>query len=147
MAGFVLRSRWAMLVAPATFAAVFELWWLGIDGPTVDGFRFDSSYGVLAIVLGRGFFGLIAFLPMLVGTALGAALARRVSGTEPRRTGFWRRAALYGRRATILLAAGAVTALAFLIARPGSTPAITNPDGNAGAGSIATLEKVRSRWW
>ena len=37
VSGRVLGSRWAMLLAPAVFAAVFEVTRLGTDGPTVDG--------------------------------------------------------------------------------------------------------------
>ena len=40
--GYVLRSRWAMLVAPVVLAALFELRWVWVDGPTVDAPRFDT---------------------------------------------------------------------------------------------------------
>jgi pimeloyl-ACP methyl ester carboxylesterase len=141
-AGLVLRSRWAMFLAPPAFAAVFELTWLRIDGPTVDGLRFDGGYGILALILGRGFFGVVAFLPMVLAIALGAALARRRRGVEPARRGFRRRAGLYSRRFVTALCALCVLALAFFITRPGTTPAITGPDGEVIAGSIASLEKV-----
>ena len=76
-AGLLLRSRWAMLVAPVIFAAVFELARLGVTGPTVDGIHLGSTYGIMAFALGRGVHGLLALLPMVLGAALGAALARR----------------------------------------------------------------------
>jgi pimeloyl-ACP methyl ester carboxylesterase len=135
LAGLALRSRWAMLLAPAAFAVIFELRWLGVDGPTVDGPRLDSDYGVLALVLGRGFFGLLVFLPMLLGVALGAAEARRLAGRGPGR-------GLAVRRACTVLAAGAVVSLAVLVARPGTTPELDGPNGEPIAGSIAALEQV-----
>jgi hypothetical protein len=76
-AGFVLRSRWAMLIAPLAFAAVFELVRLGETGPTVDGIHLGSTYGLLAFVTGRLVHGLILFAPMLVGVSAGVAAARR----------------------------------------------------------------------
>lgn len=78
-AGFVSRSRWAMLVAPVTFIIVFELVRLGERGPTVDGIHLSSTYGVLAFVTGRGLDALLVLLPMLVGASYGAAWARRRS--------------------------------------------------------------------
>ena len=44
--GLVMRSRWAMLVAPVTFAVVFELARMGTDGPTVDA-PVLSQYGIV----------------------------------------------------------------------------------------------------
>ena len=58
--------------------------------------------------------------------------------------------ALYTRRAATVVVAGGVAALAFFIARPGTTPAITRADGTVVPGSIASLEKVdlggRDQW-
>ena len=76
-AGAATGSRWPMLVLPFALAAVFELRWAWLDGPTVDAPRFDSSYGVLALILGRGFFGLLLFVPLLLGVAVGAGWVRR----------------------------------------------------------------------
>ena len=78
--GLAMRSRWAMLLAPRAFATVFELRWLTVDGPTVDGVELGTAYGILSLLLGRGFFALVALLPMLLGAASGAALARRLRG-------------------------------------------------------------------
>ena len=52
--GWLLRSRWAMLIAPVTFMLVFELVRMRVDGPTLDGIRLDGIYGVIALVGGRG---------------------------------------------------------------------------------------------
>ena len=141
--GFLMRSRWAMLLAPPAFAAVFELRWLTVDGPTVDGMKFDTAYGILTIMLGRGFFALVAFLPMLLGVAVGAALARRVRGTAARPSRLHRRIWLNTRRGFMALIALGLALLAVFIARPASTPAILGPDGSPLAGSIASLEHVR----
>ena len=66
-AGVVMRSRWAMLLAPVTFVAVFELARIGTVGPLVDGIRLGSPFGVLAFALGRGLHGVLALVPMLLG--------------------------------------------------------------------------------
>jgi hypothetical protein len=55
-AGFVLRSRWALLIAPASFALSLELTRLGLTGPTVDAPRF-TAYGLIALAVGRGIHG------------------------------------------------------------------------------------------
>ena len=51
LAGLALRSRWAMLLAPAANLLAFELGRRGTDGPTVDGLHFDTTFGILAIIL------------------------------------------------------------------------------------------------
>ena len=87
VAGAATRSRWAMVIAPATFVVVFELVRLGTGGPTVDGLHL-SIYGVMAFVVGRGLHGVLALLPMALGAALGAGLARRLSRGRPVRHGW-----------------------------------------------------------
>ena len=74
-AGLVMRSRWAMLVGPVAFAAVFELTRIGTDGPTVDMPAF-TTYGIFAFVVGRGFHALISLAPMAFGAVIGAGIAR-----------------------------------------------------------------------
>ncbi len=86
-AGLVMRSRWAMLIAPVTFAVVFELTRSSAVGPLVDGIHVTSTYGVLAFALGRGVHGVLALLPMLLGAVAGAALARRLRDAGSRRDG------------------------------------------------------------
>ena len=51
--GWLTRSRWAMLLAPVTFVAVFELTRLRVDGPMADGIH-ASFYGAIALITGRG---------------------------------------------------------------------------------------------
>lgn len=147
-AGAATGSRWPMLVLPFALAAVFELRWAWLDGPTVDAPRFDSSYGVLALILGRGFFGLLLFVPLLLGVAVGAGwVRRRTSGPV---TGRRRGLGVYLRRLVTAVVAVGVAALAFLVARPGTTPAINGPNGDPLPGSIAALEQVElggvSQW-
>ncbi|WBB72150.1 alpha/beta hydrolase [Micromonospora sp. WMMD1128] len=84
VAGWSSRSRWAMLVGPVFFALAVELVRLRLRGPTVDRPHL-TGLGVAALLAGRGVHGLLALLPMLVGAAYGAGLARRLDGVPPRR--------------------------------------------------------------
>jgi len=125
-AGALLRSRWAMLLAPLGFAAAFELRWVPLESPVLDPPRFDTAYGILAALLGRGFFFFVAIVPILLGVALGAAYARG----RPDRVSIWR----WARRAVTTAAALGVAALAVAIALPASTPAVP--------GGVASLEQI-----
>ena len=144
-AGFVMRSRWAMLLAPAVFMVVYELGRAGTDGPTVDAINLSNVYGVIAFVVGRGFTGLLTVLPMLVGAVYGAALARRLGRSiDPTRVGqsthrFWRGT----RRVAAAVTALVVIALAVLIARPAGTDPILTADGSPDSAAVAELTQVR----
>lgn len=140
VAGVVMRSRWAMLAAPLSFAVLFELGRLGTDGPTVDTPAF-STYGILALVVGRGFHGLVSVLPMLLGAAIGAGIARSLHGPddEPSRH---RRVGRWIRRSVAVLTGLALLALAAGLARPARTDAITGPDGAPLDNSIAELVDI-----
>jgi pimeloyl-ACP methyl ester carboxylesterase len=140
LAGWVTRSRWAMLVAPAVFAAVFELARIGTDGPTVDGPHF-TTYGILALVVGRGFHGLVSLAPMTLGAAWAVGAARRFAPAAPSvaaKTSGWGHA----RRSAAVVCTVALIGLAVLIARPATTDAIVDADGNRLAGSVAELTAV-----
>jgi proline iminopeptidase len=139
--GYVMRSRWAMLVAPFVVAVAFELRWVWVEGPTVDAPRFDTTFGFLAIILGRGLFFFVCTVPMLLGVVLGAALARRRAGFVAS-TRLRSRIGRYLRRTVAVAVAVGVGALVFFIARPGTTPPITDANGDVIPGSIATLEQV-----
>ncbi len=76
VAGRVTRSRWAMVLAPLFFVAAGEVTRVGYTGPTVD-FPHASDLGLLALIVGRGFYGLLTLLPMGVGAAYGAGSVRR----------------------------------------------------------------------
>jgi proline iminopeptidase len=140
-AGVAIRSRWAMLLAPVVFAAVFELVRASSDGPTVDGIHPGSTYGILAFVVGRGFHGLVVFVPMLLGAAFGAAFARRASAVPRSRHGR-ARLGLYVRQTFAGGATIGMIALALGVARPASTAAIRDVDGSRIQGSIAELIRV-----
>ena len=118
LAGVLLRTRWAMLVAPLTFAVAFELARLRVSGPTVDGIHLGSTYGIIAFAVGRGVHGLLALLPMLVGASLGAALARRALSSGRPRRGFLSGVGLWARRGVAVTSALALVALAAFVARP-----------------------------
>ncbi len=65
-----------MLVAPVVFALAFELARMPVDGPTVDAPHL-STYGVFALVVGRGLLALLTLIPLVIGAAWGGfALAR-----------------------------------------------------------------------
>ncbi|HSJ58549.1 MAG TPA: alpha/beta fold hydrolase, partial [Anaerolineae bacterium] len=137
LSGLSLRSPWAALLAPVAYGVVFEIGRAGTAGPLVDAPRLDSTYAILAIILGRGVHALLVALPMVLGVFYGIVLARRLSlpvsiGT-PAGAGYLVMGVL-----TL-----AVIALAILIALPARTPPVVAPDGEPVPGSIATLEKVR----
>ena len=136
-AGYLTPTRWILLAAPALFTAVFELVRWQHSGPTVDLPHLDTTYGVLAFLLGRGVFAVLALVPIAVGANLGVGLARR---RAPRRAGGRVRRAV-GWGVTGAAVAG-LAALALLLLRPASTPPIVGADGRAVPGSIATLEPV-----
>jgi pimeloyl-ACP methyl ester carboxylesterase len=140
-AGVAARSRWAMMVAPVVFAAVFEVARIGSDGPTVDAIHPGSTYGFFAFVVGRGFHGLLVLVPMLLGAAFGAAFARRASGNPGCRQGR-ARVGLYVRRTLAGAGSIGIIALAVGIARPASTASIRDANGNTIDGSIAELSRV-----
>lgn len=136
--GFLLRSRWAMLLAPLVFVIVYELTRLGATGPTVDA-PAASAYGILALVVGRGFHGLVALTPMVLGAALGAGAARRSIAVSPAGG-----SGLYVRRTVAALAGLALLVLFALVARPATTEPITDEIGDVVAGSVAELTTVEA---
>lgn len=123
IAGMVSGSRRSVLLTPLAFAVVFELVRLPTDGPTVDAPQF-STYGLLALAVGRGFHALLTLVPMMLGAALGAGVARRRDAVAPRR---WRR---LGQAVAGLTALGLV-ALAVGIAVPASTSQLAGDDSVA----------------
>ena len=126
-AGYLMRSRWAIVLAPLAHMVAYELSRLGIAGASLDGFHLDNPYGIAAFVAGRGFHGLLALFPMAVGVSIGRALSRGRGG--------------WSLLPTRILTA-AVMGLAVLVAWPASTPPVLGPDGQQVPGSIAELTKV-----
>ena len=157
LAGWLLATRWAALLAPAAFGAGFEVARVGAVGPTVDAIRLDGFYGILAVVVGRGFDVLVIAVPMAVGAFWGAGLARRQNRVEAAEPGdgqpasaegsaFWRAA----RGTSLVLATLLVVGLAGALARPARTAPILDADGDPLPGSIAELTAVpiggRDQW-
>lgn len=138
--GLALRSRWAMVLAPAANVLAFEFGRRDTDGPMVDGIHLDTSFGILAFILGRGFYVLIGLVPMSLGVAYGCALSRRTS--RERNFRGRRRIGFYARRAVSSLATAGMVGLAVLIALPASVPPVRGADGKEIAGSIAELTQV-----
>lgn len=140
VAGFFARTRWAILLAPVVFIVVFEITRAGASGPTVDA-PATSTYGVLALIVGRGFHGLVALTPMALGAALGAGAARRPAATESAEvpTG---RAGRYVGRGSAALTGIALLVLAGLVARPATTEPIVDEHGVEVPGSVAELTTV-----
>ena len=137
IAGLAMRSRWAMLLAPLIHILALELARPHLLGPTVGAIRLNDVYGVLAFVLGRGLYGLVAIIPMILGAYLGAALARELfRSSSPSRSTFLR-------WTPTVLAALILVALATWIALPASTPPILGADGTPVPGSVAELTTVR----
>ena len=138
LAGLVLRSRWAMVLAPVVFVVVFEMTRLGVDGPMVDGVHL-SMFGAIALVTGRGFHALLALLPMALGAALGAGAARARARDQRDASHRWAR--VLGRTGAVVVGL-ALMALVAGLARPATTEPITGPDGTPVPGSVAELTKV-----
>jgi proline iminopeptidase len=136
LAGYAARTRWALILAPIAYIVVYELSRRGLAGASVAPIRLDSTYGIVALVVGRGFHGLIALVPMAAGISLGAALAGRGG---PRRS---RRRSVFTWTPRVLLTA-TVIGLAVVVALPASTPPVAGSDGRPLAGSIAEISTVR----
>ena len=137
IAGLVSKSRWAVVAAPLAFAAVFELARTGADGPTVEGLH-ASLYGLFAFVVGRGFHGLVALVPMALGAAVGAGVARSLSANVTSGGTFGRSS----RRAVAVLTGVGLIALGAGLARPAGTDPIVDVNGAIVPGSVAELTSV-----
>jgi proline iminopeptidase len=143
IAGFVSRSRWAILGAPLVFALCYELGRADVVGPSVDRPNLDTSIGVLVLVLGRGFAAVTQLLPLALGAAYGAGVARR-RVPEPGRAGTRKRVVLrWIRRGVAGMTVTALVVLTLVLLRPGTTAPITDPTGNTVPGSVAELARVR----
>lgn len=143
--GRVMRSRWAMLVGPVAFVVAVEVTRLPVVGPTVDLPSLDTTFGVLALVLGRGFQGLVQLVPMVLGAAWGAAVARRSRASDPipqntqnSRRGAWPTV----RRVASAATAMALVALAVYLSVPGTTDPLTDAAGHPIPGGVAEIASV-----
>lgn len=137
-AGLALASRWAILLAPAAFVAAFEFTRMGADGPMVDAPHL-STYGLIALVTGRGFQTLLTVLPMAFGAAVGAGVTRNRARTRGN--------AAHGPTRLVRRTGTAITGLALLVlavglARPAATAPIVDARGQIVPGSVAELTTV-----
>jgi proline iminopeptidase len=136
LAGLLMQSRWAILLVPVVHVIALEVFRAQLLGPTVGALRFNEVYGVLAFLLGRGFYGLIAIVPMVLGAYLGTVMAHEMTGVSSGSSTVWR-------WIPTVLSTLTVVALAVWIALPASTPPILDAAGNPVPGSIAELTTVR----
>lgn len=137
---FLMRSRWAMLMAPFLHLTVFELLRLEETGPTVDSPTFDNAYGVLSLLLGRGVYILLGIVPMVLGSAYGAGLARWLLQDSSDTTGSG--IASNARRAIGALVTVGMIGLAIRVLQPARVAPVTGPDGKPIEGSIAELMAI-----
>ncbi|WP_432957501.1 hypothetical protein [Micromonospora haikouensis] len=61
-AGWLSRSRWAMVAAPVAYAVAVELARIRLRGPSVDRPHL-SGFGVVVLLTGRGVHGALYLLP------------------------------------------------------------------------------------
>ena len=140
--GAALRSRWAMLLAPAAFLGVFEVVRVGATGPTVDAPNAVNEIALLASLAMRIVYGVLAVLPMLLGVAYGRGWAlRRSPDWQPPIARRSRVGLALRRAATGAMALGLVV-LAVAIVRPATTDPILDANGEPLPGSIAELTTV-----
>ena len=90
LAGWLMQSRWAMLLVPVVHVVALEVFRPHLLGPTVGALRFNEVYGVLAFLLGRGFYGLIAIVPMILGAYLGTVMAHEMTVGSSASSTVWR---------------------------------------------------------
>lgn len=134
-AGRLTGSRWAMVWAPVLHVAVMELARIGETGPSVDWIAPTTSFAVIAFLVGRGVYGLVALAPLVLGAALGAALSRGPL-RRPRGAGAWTRSAVAG------TAGLALVALAVALCLPATVPPVVDARGAEVPGSVAELASV-----
>lgn len=141
--GWLVRRWWPIVAGPVLFGVLFELMRTGLTGPTVDRPEL-SAYGLLALVVGRGFHWLVAAVPLAWGVAVGVAvLAHRVRSPVGSRRPLVQRVLAGLRTAGTAVVGVALVALAVGLARPASTAVIEGPNGRPLAGSVAELTTVR----
>jgi pimeloyl-ACP methyl ester carboxylesterase len=136
LAGFATRTSWTLLLAPLTYVLLFELFRANGVVPTVGALRLDNPYGLLALLMGRGFHGLVGLLPLVAGVGWGLFLAR----SEARAASSSLQTVL--RLTPLLLLTLFVALLAMLNGIPANTPPVVDAAGEPIAGSLAELTAV-----
>lgn len=139
-AGLAARSRWAVLASPIAFAAMFEFIRMGTDGPTVDVLS-ASTYGLIALIVGRGFHATVSLFPLAFGAVIGAGIAHRLSA-HPRSGEATGRRSTFARRGIAIVAALGLVAFTTMLIRPASTDPIVDAVGAEIPGSLAELTTI-----
>ncbi|WP_199424474.1 alpha/beta fold hydrolase [Actinotalea solisilvae] len=140
VAGALGTTRWTVLAAPLLWAAVTEVVRVDAVGPTVDAPRFDGVYAAAAFVTGRGFDAVVVLLPLAVGAAWGAWVARRGHARPDPTAATSLRTVARGARLAVPTAV--VVLLVAALVRPATTEPITDADGDVVPGSVAELVTV-----
>ena len=89
----VLRSRWAILLAPIGHIIGFEVaraLLFGATGFSSGGIYLGNSVAILVFIASRGVYALLGLLPMVLEAILGAAGIRQVTVGRPVLHGFAR---------------------------------------------------------
>ncbi|MCA9859096.1 MAG: alpha/beta fold hydrolase [Thermomicrobiales bacterium] len=142
VAGFIMRSGWAALFAPLASLAIFELVRRGEVGPSVDAINLETTFGIIGLLVGRGVYVLISFVPMIAGAIYGSTVAQWLSTAALSMRSAEHRRMRRSRVALIGGTAFAVAGLALSLARPATVPAVTDANGNKIDGSVAELIPV-----
>ncbi|WNB86973.1 alpha/beta fold hydrolase [Cellulomonas sp. ATA003] len=130
----MVRSAWVVVPVAVVYLGAVEIARTPSVLPSVHDVRLDSTYGVLALVLGRGVPALLLLLPMVLA-ARTATASMRSGGLRSRRS---RTAQLTTVGVGVLTAA-----LTVVLVLPASTPPVLGADGDVVPGSIATLDSVQ----
>lgn len=138
-AGWLTWTPWAMLLAPLTYIIIFELVRSNGLVPTTGALRLDNSYGLLALIVGRGFHGLVGMLPMVLGAGLALFLVRANEGQMAGSGSAFLKAF------PLAIMGVVVVAVAVLNAIPSRTPPILDANGEPVPGSIAELTRNEIR--
>ncbi len=149
--GVLLRSRWAVLLAPAGHLVGFEVaraTLFDIEGVLFGPVQLGTSAGVLLFVIGHVFYGVVAALPLMLGATGGTALARRLMPrpARPPRSRARRIAGHTSRGLRVLLTALLAVCVGLMglhLVQPGKVAPVLGPDGKPVPGSIATHERIR----
>ncbi len=132
---WIAASRWSLAFVPIAALVAFEIGRAGASGPTVDAVSLGSTYGIIALVVGRGVTLVVSLPSLMLGLLVGLWLAARADPSRAAPPGWPRRVATAA--ATL-----AVVLLATSFLRPASTAPVVGADGGALAGSIAELVRL-----
>jgi proline iminopeptidase len=147
--GLLLRSRWAILLAPAGYLTAFTVaraTVLDVEGVLFGPVQLGHYAGVLLFVVGHLFHALVTAPPLMLGAIAGAAHTRRAAPWPVAPVGRGRRIARRAGRGIRIAVTGllavSVAVLGYQLATPGEVAPVLGSDGEAVTGSIAVQRKV-----